>query len=164
MRNRSNKSLFFVVALVIGLIACGGSRGAQSSQTTARGTESLVESFQSTDATVADAAYFKLFSLGADGIPALIDLLESKHLYSGGAFQHSKSSIVTMQGLPVSLVAMYVIEAILLDNPTPHLFPHIVSNDASSSEVSLMKGAIERHREWWAKNKDLTLEDLQAGP
>ncbi len=129
--------------------------------------DKLIEKLRNTDANVADEAYLGLFSHGKDAIPALLEIAQGSGtaIFHGGSYGNENSSIALMEAPRLSLIAIYLIDGLLLGNPSPHYVPVLrcTSSDVLDDDEKLSI-AISRYHNWWEANKDLTLNELQQLP
>lgn len=127
------------------------------------GCPSVLDRFASPHALVADYAYMQLFHMGADGIGPLMTILNNMNPYSGGAYYNENSSLLVLEPPPVAFTAIYLIDAILLDQPAPHFAPVLIGPDEIPPSVALSQ-AIAAYNQWWQNSQGLTLGQLRAAP
>jgi hypothetical protein len=111
----------------------------------------LIDDLNGTDAMAADAAYQQLFALEELAIPALLANTGETGTYAGGAWINELSSVQYLPeevGPARGVVSLYLIEAILRNDPTPHRLPRF-RHPTITNQTVLFSMAASAYQNWW---------------
>lgn len=124
--------------------------------------DAVLTDFVGPDSDAADRAYMELFNMGVDALPYLMDLAYASGNYSGGAYCHPNASFnFGMTQPPVALIALFLIDGIVADYPTPHLEYEVFSANPDEPLLDRLEKARELYEVWWSKVGGLSIEDIR---
>lgn len=131
----------------------------------------LAALFAGEDDVLAEAAYLELYGLGKPSIDALLSLANHPDsgiiLWAGdNAFEATASSFVRFQGsAPISVrrMALYLISAIAMENPTPYGMNELRTPANLTAPVDeLDQLALDGVNLWWLQNGHKSLAELRS--
>jgi hypothetical protein len=129
--------------------------------------DQLLPAFRSPSQEAADAAYARLYQRGVEAIGPLLGLAQAdggRSEYGGSAYHSELSSIIGGGRPPVSLVALYLTDAIVAGQRQPYLTALLLSADEQPrTPEELLDLALGEYIEWWELNQGRTVLELRLG-
>lgn len=126
----------------------------------------LISQFESDIISKSTEAYEKIYLVGKEAIPYLIERGEDRKVFSGASIMMNplSSQFQSQEDITVGIAALYLTEAIIRGDKLHSLNPLLLYRNEKGdwhNTLEKQKKATEIYKKWWEVNKHKSLEQIR---